>query len=254
MKLYEIYFSPTGGTKKVADIISRQFVCEKTEVDLTDADMDFSGISFEEEDICLTAVPSYGGRVPEAAIERLKVIHGNGARVVLTVVYGNRAYEDTLAELKETMETAGFRCFAGIAAVAEHSIMRQFAAGRPDAQDERELISFGEEIKKALEENTADKLLQVPGNLPGREYHGVPFKPKGDKKCTGCGLCAASCPVKAIPVKEPSATDEKKCISCMRCVAVCPNHARDLNKLLLFASAKAMEKACGGRKENELFL
>ena len=32
----------------------------------------------------------------------------------------------------DTVQNAGFRCAAAIAAVAEHSIMRQFAAGRPD--------------------------------------------------------------------------------------------------------------------------
>lgn len=90
----------------------------------------------------MIAVPSYGGRVPQAATERLSAIRGNGAKAVLLCVYGNRAYEDTLVELEDTAKQAGFRVIAAIAAIAEHSIARQFATGRPDAQDQARLHTF----------------------------------------------------------------------------------------------------------------
>lgn len=54
--------------------------------------MDFSRISLEKEDICVVAVPSFGGRVPAIAAERLERIRANGAMAILVVVYGNRAY------------------------------------------------------------------------------------------------------------------------------------------------------------------
>ena len=96
MKLYEICFSPTGGTKKAADMLAEEIGTEIQSVDLTDFSIDFSGISLEEDDIAVIAVPSYGGRVPGPAAERLSAIRGNGAKAVLVCVYGNRAYEDTL--------------------------------------------------------------------------------------------------------------------------------------------------------------
>ena len=58
--------------------------------------MDFSRISLDKEDICIVAVPSFGGRVPAIAAERLERIRANGAMAILVVVYGNRAYDDTL--------------------------------------------------------------------------------------------------------------------------------------------------------------
>lgn len=36
-------------------------------------------------------------------------------------------------------------------AVAEHSLMHQFGTGRPDQQDERELLQFAEKIMKNIE-------------------------------------------------------------------------------------------------------
>ena len=59
---------------------------------------------------------------------------GNQARAVLVCVYGNRAYEDTLIELKDVADKAGFVPAAAVATIAEHSIMHKFAAGRPDGQ------------------------------------------------------------------------------------------------------------------------
>lgn len=254
MKLYKMFFSPTGGTKKAADIVSGVWDCKIIDVDLCDADCDFSQYKPEMDDVCIAAVPAYGGRVPEPALSRIREIDGGNAKTILMAVYGNRHYDDTFLELKNTLIMAGFQCVAAIAAVAEHSIVRQYAAGRPDKRDQVQLIEFSEKIKKAWKRNQLPKSVDVPGKEPYREYHGVPLKPKGNRKCDQCGLCVVQCPVKAIPEENPSNIKESQCISCMRCVAVCPNHARDLNKVMIMATAKKIKKACQDRKENELFL
>ena len=72
MKLYEIYFSPTGGTKKVTEIIGSAWTCEKERIDLMNPRLEPAGYSFTASDSCIVAVPSFGGRVPETALERLK--------------------------------------------------------------------------------------------------------------------------------------------------------------------------------------
>ncbi len=52
------------------------------------------------------------------------------------------------------MEGAGFILAAGVAAIAEHSIMRQFAAGRPNERDEKELGDFAVRIRSAMDSKT----------------------------------------------------------------------------------------------------
>lgn len=249
MKLYSIVFSPTGGTQKVAALLTKALGGEAAAIDLTDSKQDFSATRLTQEDVALIAVPSYGGRVPAAAVERLTVMHGQGARAVLVCVYGNRAYEDTLVELEDAAQKAGFRVVAAVAA----AIARQFAAGRPDAQDAAQLAAFGEKIRTKL---SADDLSEpnLPGNRPYKKAGGAGMVPKATKACNRCGVCAAECPVQAISKDDPTKVDEKACISCMRCVSVCPQGARKVNPLLLSAAGLMLKKVCSERKDCELFL
>lgn len=253
MKVIEITFSPTGGTKKVADTLAGKLSEEIKQIDLTDSAIDFSAVSILEDDICVIAVPSYGGRVPKTAIDRLSKINGNNAKAVLAVVYGNREFEDTLVELSDTCIEAGFVPMAAVSAIAEHSIVRKFAAGRPDKEDCAELEKFADEISKALKENKS-AVHNLPGNRPYKESKGAAAKPVTDSVlCGGCGLCAAKCPVMAIDKANPAQTDTDICISCMRCISICPNQARKLDSTMLAAVEQKLEAVCSGRKLNKLY-
>lgn len=254
MKLFEIYFSPTGGTKKVCKILAGEFLGERVTVELANDNPANCRDEIMPEDVCLIAVPSFGGRVPAPAVECLKTIKGNHAKTVLVAVFGNRAYDDTLAELKDIAEESGFTCIAAIAAVAEHSIMRQFGSGRPDQQDSRELKNYAAQIFERLSKGQTFGALSVPGKQPYREYKGLPFHPKAGKSCNECGACVKVCPVGAINREHPQETDGEKCITCMGCVAACPRNARKLNTILLAAASQKMKKVCRTRKENECII
>ena len=253
MKVYNITFSPTGRTQKAADIICRVWEEEKIAIDLTAQDFDGSGYEFTAEDLCIVAVGVYGGRVPAPAAQRLKTLKGNGANVIAVAAYGNRAIDDCLLELTDVLTEQGFRCRSGIAAVVEHSMMPRFGAGRPDAQDERELTGFARQIKAALENGSLPERATVPGNRPYVAAHKLPLKFKGDKSCTNCGKCAKLCPVGAIPKDAPQKVDDTKCICCMRCTEVCPVGAKHMPGLVGLATP-LMESKLGGRKENALYI
>lgn len=49
MSVYNITFSPTGGTKKAADLFVSSFCPKSVCIDLTDPCADFSAFSFHEE-------------------------------------------------------------------------------------------------------------------------------------------------------------------------------------------------------------
>lgn len=255
MKYAQLIFSPTGGTQKVAATITENWDTDIETIDLTDASVDFANTVFQKEDLVLIAVPSYGGRVPGLAVQRLLQIGGGGASCVLACVYGNRAYEDTLVELNDVAEQCGFRVLAAVAAVAEHSIMHQYAAGRPDRHDIEQLHDSSAKIlAKFRDVPYAKSAIPIPGNRPYKQAGKVDLVPKAGKNCVSCGLCAAHCPAQAISRQEIRSADSKKCISCMRCVAQCPHKARRINRALVSVASRAMKKVCSVRKECELFI
>ena len=255
MDVTQITFSPTGGTKQVADIITKAWGMPVNEIDLTNAKTDYTALRLKKDDLAVIAVPSYGGRVPALVAERISKISGNQAQCVIVCVYGNRAYEDTLIELKDIAEKSGFNVIAAVAAIAEHSIMHQYAAGRPDTKDKQELKDFAAKILEKVNNGVAEtSALQIPGNYPYKKAGGAGLVPKADNKCTNCGLCAESCPAQAISKDNLKASDSKKCISCMRCVLKCPQSARKVNSAMVSVAALAMKKVCSVRKENELYI
>lgn len=253
MNCTTILFSPTGGTRKVAEILAGAWGGAGRTIDLTDGGADFDRITLDPQTVSLILAPSYAGRAPTAAVERLRRIHGGGSPAVLVCVYGNRAYEDTLAELEDTAAEAGFQVVAAVAAVAEHSIVRRVAAGRPDAADRARLQQMAETIRAKLDAGERGRPM-IPGHRPYKKGGVSRMVPAPTPACTRCGLCAARCPVGAIDPQDLGRVNADACLCCMRCVAVCPHGARRVDAALLAALGEKLGALCARRREPELYL
>lgn len=251
-RLVLCYFSPTGGTKKICDIFKKPFASECHEIDML-LDKEFYNFTFIQDDLVIVAIPSYGGRVPSVLIPKLKMMKGNHAKAIMLCAYGNRAIDDTLLELKNTLKMANFDVVGAVSAVAKHSLFPLIASDRPNDSDRLELQNFAKEINNCLL-NGRLKEVEVPGNYPYREFHGTPFKPMAHELCNGCGRCAEECPSHAIDFSDLKSVNANLCISCMHCVNICPMHARNIDKNLQNSKYPNMLERCSEKQPNQLFL
>ncbi|MGI5976406.1 MAG: 4Fe-4S dicluster domain-containing protein [Candidatus Limivicinus sp.] len=250
--LYEIYFSPTGGTEKVSEKLSAAWSCEKTRIDLLKNDYSRYIPELSGEDVCIFSLPVFGGRIPRTAAERLRHFRGSSAAAVITAVFGNRAVDDALAETEDILSDCGFRIVAGIEAAAEHSLAPEYGTGRPDEDDGACLINFGRQIAAKLARGDFSRPA-LPGNRPYREIKSGPL-PQVSGPCANCGICARECPAGAIMFASPWTADLQKCISCMHCVKICPENARSADRETLKKLSEHLRPVCTERKPNRLYI
>lgn len=256
-KICAVFFSPAGGTEKVLEAFLQALPQPAEKINLTPFSQAAQSRVFSPDELVIFAAPVYAGRMVPLALLRLSALRGRCTPAVCLAVYGNRAYEDALLELTDSAKQNGFVPFASAAAVAQHSIMRSVAAGRPDAADKAQLTAFAQACwDKLIGACSAQALSipQVPGHTPYKPFKAVGFVPAASSACTHCGRCAAHCPSGAISTASPDKTDKTRCIFCMGCVSVCPVQARGVNKALLWAAEKAFALKFSARQEPQFFI
>lgn len=242
-KVWAVYFSPTGTTKKVTECIAGK-IAERLHAETGIVDFTLPGARNEEQvygsaDLVVFGTPIYAGRVPNVLLPYLKEkIKADGALAVPVVLFGNRDYDDGLIELKGILETDGFHTIAAGAFIGEHSFSRLLAAGRPDEPDILSARRLSEIVARRIEEMDVPAVnLMIPGEegqlrpyYTPRDRYGTPInilkvKPKTSEKCTSCGACAAACPMGSIS-SENYGLISGVCIKCGACIKKCPVGAK----------------------------
>ncbi len=272
------YFSPTGNVEKVVRCVAEgiQKVLASPELEFFDflppevrgqAVEHTSGqskeqavqqpLEFGEGDLLVLGVPVYAGRVPNRILpfiqsgfkatepEAGQTPAGQASPICIPIVcFGNRNYDDALAELAMEMRNSGFTVPAGAAIATEHSFCPEIGTGRPDEKDMVQINEFATKVGEyilamnneehndlrnsnggalkngvAVSKKSEGELLEtnnvagmsrdimMPGNTPPGPYY-TPLKEDGTP---------ANFLKTAIPV-----TDTEKCDRCMKCVRRCP--------------------------------
>ena len=252
--IYKAIFSPTGGTAHAASLLADKLTGHFPASSVQTLDCTVPGTreishSFDERDILIAAVPVYAGQLPP--VENLFAnLKGNKTPCIVMAAYGNRHYDDALAQLQNKLTNQGFVCIAGIACIIPHTFSEKVGANRPNAEDLKVIAEFADAFVQKYNAHDLSKAA-LPGN-PAPEPKPRKSMPKflDNTLCLNCKLCAKSCPVGAIDFSTLEINGDK-CINCMRCSYVCPVKARTFNA----DAAKAMlETNCMNPRPIEIFL
>lgn len=252
MKIHLVYFSATHTTRTVCRGVAEFLGNEIVEHDVTN-DCPDTEVEIPSDDILVIGVPVYCGRVPELAARNISKFRGNNTKAVTIVVYGNRAFDDSLIELTRIVERNGFRTIAAAAFIGRHCIFPMVATDRPDKADRDQMKLFAEHVSTLLDKDTEE--IKLPGNDEDNycPHKHVPFCPVPTDDCTNCGTCARMCPVGAISLTDASVVNTELCITCGRCIIVCPQNGRHFAGDMYAAASVGFSNANAERKEPEMF-
>ena len=105
----------------------------------------------EAGDVLVWATPVYAGRIPNKTLDYVRrSLHADGNPAVALVTFGNRAYDNALAELVGLMEDGGMRPFGAAAMVTRHAFSDTLGAGRPNEEDLAALDRFAAQVAEIL--------------------------------------------------------------------------------------------------------
>lgn len=271
--VWSVYFSATDTTKTIVKTIAKTIAetlqCPEKELDFTTPKQREVAAYFEKGDIVIFGSPVYAGRIPNLLLKYLSTIKSNGAFGVPVVLFGNRAYEDALIELRDILENGGLHTMAAGAFVGQHSFSENIAKGRPNAEDLSTATNFAKAISSKIEslaEGEIPEIIKVPGTpLPysgyfkpanpanGKHIDIRKVKPSTNSNCNKCNICVEICPMGAIDPKDPTQTPGI-CIKCGACIQKCPQHSKSFSDEGYLIHLKDLEQRLSQAANNEIFI
>ena len=269
-KVWAVYFSATGTTKKAVTRLARH-IGAALKADYAEHDFTLPGarvepLRFSADDVVVFGTPVYAGRVPNVLLPYLDTLEGGGALAVPVSLFGNRNYDNALIELRNILDRKGFLPVAAGAFVGEHSFSTTLGGGRPDDRDMALIDDFAGKTAATITRIMAGEkpeLIAVKGD-PEAGY----YRPQGSNgefidirkvkpvvfdNCTDCKICADVCPMGSIShddVREYTGI----CIKCGACIKKCPEHARGYDDPNYLFHKEDLEQMYARRAEPDVFV
>jgi len=269
-KVWALYYSATGVTEKTVAFIAGE-LAEKLDVPMERISFTVPAqrereYHFTPEDLVVVGTPTYAGKMPNKLLPDFQTkLHGGGASAVAVVTFGNRSYDNSLAELCAVLEADGFHTVSAAAFVGRHAFTDELAYGRPNWGDQQDAKRFAKQTADKVKALSAPPApIPVPGDAAAPYYvpkgtDGEPAKflkakPKTDlSRCSNCGACARLCPMGAIDPADVSSVPGT-CIKCQRCVRKCTKQAKYFDDPAFLSHVAMLEQNFTEPKENELFV
>lgn len=268
-KVWAVYWSPVNNTRTVvrsaAEAAASKLGIPMEEYDWTVPADRKPEVTFNADELVFFGVPTYAGKVPNKISPLIdQMFRGGDALAVPVVTFGNRSYDNAVAELCAKMEKNGFHTIAAGVFSCRHVFSDTLGVGRPDEVDRVKIVQLGTKAAQIAADSAvipapvqvpgdADAPYYVPKGVDGQPVKILQVKPVLDlERCNRCGICAKRCPMAAID-PEDVAQVPGVCVKCHACVRHCPRGARFFNDPAFLSHKAMLEQNFQRRVEAELF-
>jgi ferredoxin/flavodoxin len=260
IKLFIVYSSPAGSTRRVAETIRdgfRRQQMDSESVDLgaeKDASRIIKQIQAAGRRACLfIGSPVYGDVAVPPVIQFIEALPNiAGAMAVPFATWGQACSGVALWQMGRLLLEKGFKILAAAKVMAVHSLMWQTAdpagQGHPDQADLAEIDDLvavlGSRFKSAdisslaletLDYQPHERADQMKKKIA--QSRQITPKKVRTEACTQCGVCEAECPAGAISI-DPYPQFDQSCFDCFNCIRLCPEDAiepaMDMQKIIAY--------------------
>ena len=256
-KITSISFSPCGSTKKTANMIAEE-LAKKNGLNFEEAlftlPKDRENVkSFGKDELVVIASPTYAGKLPNKIMPDFKEkLKGDNTPCIAVVTFGNRSFDNSLAELVSILKANGFKVVSAAAIVNEHAFAHIGKLNETEIREFASKINLEGEITEV--DGDADAAYYVPKKVDGEPAKFLPAKPLTDmNKCTKCMACARNCPMGSIDMTDPSLVPGI-CIKCHSCVNRCTKNAKYFDNEDLASHIKMLQENYSEEKTSKFYL
>ena len=246
MRILIAFFSATGNTAKIAEVIGKCFEglgADVEELDITPHGSREGGYDLESYDAVVFGAPIHSNRAPRLVREWLMTLNGGGKKCSTFFTYGGFTVHPTHYSTQQILKKRNFVPVSSAEFLGKHTFNLggwKALPDRPDKSDFDVAEKFAKETYKRFtgeddgvlgEMEKTDHTEEYLDEIEGVRFRAVTQLPtRGGEECSMCMECEELCPTGAM-VAEVGEAEAGKCIVCLRCVDICPDEALKINDL-----------------------
>ena len=237
MKIALFFFSGTGNTRWVAEILNKH-LSQNTTVDLFDLEKEFE-FDHHDYDKFIVAHPVYGAHVPRFVIERVDELIPGNKKLTVIATFG---YVNALGYFAEKKMLGrdidayfNVKMFNNISTPrlktsikAPDKRLGKKAGIEAKIKNMSDLIMHGKKRIQGIGPQLIVGIKLRKTFQPGLQAHYQTLGVDLDC-CTHCGRCVRECPTHSIFEENGKYRFEATCTACMRCYNFCPVNAITIN-------------------------
>ncbi len=246
MKILIIYFSATGNTAKIAEVVDKKLKeigAEVSVLDVTPYKHRPKTVDITPYDAVMFGAPIHSCRAPRVFREWLMGIDGQGKKCSMFFTYGGFGVHPTHYSTRKILEKQNFAVVSSSEFLAAHTFNLggwRAMMNRPDKSDFEiaEEYAFKTYKKFTGEDNTVlpefekteqtDEFLDSIENFRFKVVTKLPDR--NGKTCSMCSICEELCPTGAMN-HITGKVNKENCITCLSCVANCPDNVLTINDM-----------------------